>query len=173
MTVQSLWISDWHPKSSPNNQKRHWRTVQQNHHHDRDMAWASAKHAGWEFMPGKVRLTITLIYPRKYRVDADNLAARCKGIIDGLKSQAFTTRHSRGEIVYQRAGFCTDDSTEWLELIVRAEVQRGRKGVHMLLESLSESASDAAGAGASGAASEPTVHPPLQGGSGARTGAEP
>jgi hypothetical protein len=135
--AQHMVIADWHPKSSPNNQKRHWRTVQKNHHIDRDMAWASAKHAGWQFVEGRVRLTITLVYPRKYRVDADNLAARCKGLIDGLKHHVPTLKvtvpHTGLDI---RRGFFEDDSTEWLELLVRAEVRRGEKATEILLEAL-------------------------------------
>lgn len=135
--TQTLVIPDWHPTSSPNNQKRHWRAVQKNHHIDRDMAWASAKHAGWTFMQGRVRLTITLIYPRKYRVDADNLAARCKGLIDGLKTHVPTLKvavpHTGLDI---RRGFFFDDSTEWLDLRVLAEVRRGEKATEITLESV-------------------------------------
>lgn len=135
--AQTLVIPAWHPKTSPNNQKRHWRAVQQNHHHDRDMAWASAKHAGWTFVPGRVRLTITFVYPRKYRVDADNLVARCKGILDGLKGRglSLTLLHTKGiRMADTRHGFFEDDSSDILELRVRSEVRPGCKATELVLE---------------------------------------
>jgi hypothetical protein len=99
------------------------------------MAWASAKHAGWQFVNGRVRLTITLVYPRKYRVDADNLAARCKGLIDGLKNytppRPVAIPHTGIEV---RRGFIEDDDTEHMELLVRAEVRRGEKATEITLE---------------------------------------
>lgn len=134
MTAQFLRIDGWHPTSSPNAQNHHWRTRQKRHHADRDMAWASAKHAGWDFVQGRVRLTITLVYPRKYRVDADNMVARCKGLIDGLKSQSIARKQARYEIVEQRGGFFTDDSTEWLDLRVEAVVEPGVKATRLTLE---------------------------------------
>lgn len=82
--------------------------------------------AGWTAVAGRVRLTIVLVYPRKYRVDADNLAARCKGLLDGLKSDH---KHNQG-----RLGWFADDSTEWLDLVVRAEVRPGQKATEITLE---------------------------------------
>lgn len=102
---------------SANGSHGHWSTRQKKHDIDRDTAWASAKHAGWRYETGKVRLTITLVYTRKYRVDADNLAARCKGVIDGLK------------------GWFVDDDTEHLELAVRTGIG-GEKATQICLESV-------------------------------------
>jgi Holliday junction resolvase RusA-like endonuclease len=105
---------------SANGSVGHWRTRQKKHDIDRDTAWAAAKHAGWKFVPGRVKLTITLCYTGRYRVDADNLAYRCKGMIDGLKGDFFT-----------------DDSTEWLVLDVRAQMAMpGVKELHIELESI-------------------------------------
>lgn len=124
--VQTLTISNWHPLTSANRSHDHWRKIQRAHHIDRDMAWASAMQAGWKAIPGKVRLTIVLVYPRTYRIDTDNLHTKCKGLIDGLKSDY---RNNHG-----RLGWFADDSTEWLELIVRVEVEKGKKETRLTLE---------------------------------------
>lgn len=121
-----MTITDWHPATSANRSHDHWRKTQKAHHADRDMAWASAMQAGWTRVPGKVRLTVVLVYPRKYRLDADNLASKCKGLIDGLKSDHV---HNHG-----RLGWFADDSTEYLELDVRAVVERGVKQTRLTLE---------------------------------------
>lgn len=83
-------------------------------------------------MPGKVRLTIVLVYPRKYRVDADNLVAKCKGLIDGLKCPGM----GRDCVKFHHKGFFYEDSTVWLELVVRAEVEPGVKATRITLESV-------------------------------------
>jgi hypothetical protein len=136
--IQRLTIRCWHPTTNPNgsNSKGHWSTIRRRHDVDRDMAWASARQAGWVFVPGKVRLTITFVYPRKYRIDADNLAARCKGLIDGLNSAARTQKIGGTMVRTLGPGFFTDDSTEWLDLHVDATVERGVKETRLTLESL-------------------------------------
>lgn len=126
--AQSLTITDWHPTTSAN-ARGNWRMTHKRHHVDRDMAWASAMQAGWTFVGGKVRLTIVLVYPRKYHVDADNLVAKCKGLIDGLRKEDISTRDLRH-------GYFTDDDTEHLDLVVRAEVEKGVKATRITLESL-------------------------------------
>jgi hypothetical protein len=144
-TVQTLTIKDWHPRTNVNgdNARRHWSVIRRNHDIDRDMAWASAKQAGWVFVPGRVKLTITLVYPQKYRVDADNLAARCKGLIDGLKDGR-APGYSKGRGTQFIAGygniqgFFHDDSTEWLDLEVRAVVERGVKETRIELRQAEE-----------------------------------
>src|SRR5437868_5844915 len=90
---QTVVIHHWHPTTNPNGSHLHWATHQKKHDIDCDVAWACARQAGWEFVPGRVKLTITMVYPRKYRVDADNLAARCKGLIDGLRSHNSAGRY--------------------------------------------------------------------------------
>jgi hypothetical protein len=167
-TGQSLTIKDWHPRTNVNgdNARRHWSVIRRNHDIDRDMAWASAKQAGWVFVSGRVKLTITLVYPRKYRVDADNLAARCKGLIDGLKQVSMPYIHTgranccrrwrsggscqyleKGNVlerIVESEGFFTDDSTEWLDLEVRAAVERGVKETQITLTSVEQPISAAA-----------------------------
>jgi hypothetical protein len=118
--VQTMAIPDWHPTMSANGSHGHWRTHQARHDADQRQGLRYAEHFGWTFMPGRVSLTITLVYPRTYRVDADNLAARCKGLIDGLR-----LRKGRG--------FFTDDSTEWLDLYVKADVRKGVKATEITL----------------------------------------
>lgn len=125
-TAQSLTIHDWHPATSANRSHDHWRKTQKAHHADRDIAWSCAMQAEWQPVAGRVLLTIVLVYPRLYRMDADNLAAKCKGLIDGLKSDY---RNNHG-----RLGWFADDSTEWLDLVVRAEVQKGVKQTRITLE---------------------------------------
>lgn len=136
--VQRLVILGWHPTMSANGSHGHWATRNRRHHVDRDMAWASAMQAGWTPVIGKARLTITLVYSRKYRVDADNLAARCKGLIDGLKTEYHTGGFPRNPFAaIKRPGFILDDSTEWLELRVLAEVRPGEpKSTEMVLEQI-------------------------------------
>lgn len=131
--VQTAVIQHWHPTMSANGSHGHWATHQKKHNIDRDMAWACARQAGWEFVPGRVRLTITLVYPRRYRVDADNLVAKCKGLIDGLKTLHYGGGFNLTPVI-RRSGFFTDDSTEWLELIVRAVVEPGVKETRLQLE---------------------------------------
>ena len=116
MTRQSLVIPGWHPPQFANGSHGHWRAKWEA---KRDAGWLAALVAqtqGWRFVPGKVRLEIVLVYPRKYRVDSDNLHARCKGLIDGLKAEFFT-----------------DDSTDWLELHVTATVEKGVKETRVTL----------------------------------------
>lgn len=126
--IQTMTIADWHPSTSANRSHDHWRKIRQAHHADQTMAWAAAQQAGWRYVVGKVSLTIVLIYPRTYRVDADNLAAKCKGLIDGLK-------------LHRDRGFFRDDSTEWLDLHVSAEVRKGVKATVVTLAGAEQTAS--------------------------------
>jgi hypothetical protein len=136
VTVQRVVVPSWHPTTSPNGSHGHWAAHNKRHHIDRDMAWARAMQAGWTFVPGKVRLTIVFVYPRKVRVDSDNLVARCKGLIDGLKRHEGLMGQGRTAAYVRRQGFFTDDSTEYLELVVRAETQPGVKQLEIELEAL-------------------------------------
>jgi len=131
MPAQTLTIPAWHPKTNVNgsNARRHWSVIRKNHDIDRDMAWAAAKQAGWVFVPGKVRLTITLVYPKRPLPDTDNAYSKIKGCLDGL--------HCHGCIhQMQHIGFFRDDSAEHLELIVRAEVVPGCKQTKIELEAV-------------------------------------
>lgn len=142
---QTLTITDWHPTMNPNgrNSSRgaHWAVARKKHQIDRDMAWASARQAGWEFVPGKVRLNIVFVYPHTVHVDPDNLTARCKGLIDGLKThQASRPKGStiRAVALPVRRGFITDDTTQYLDLHVSARTEKGVKAIEITLESIEE-----------------------------------
>jgi hypothetical protein len=137
--IQTAVINGWHPTMSANGSHGHWATRQKKHDIDRDTAWATAMQAGWVFVPGRVRLTIVLVYPQRYGrgMDADNAVARCKGLIDGLKG--FEAKHLPLVGVTldrptRRKGYFEDDSTDWLELVVRAEVEPGVKATRLTLE---------------------------------------
>jgi Holliday junction resolvase RusA-like endonuclease len=97
---QAVRIESWLPTMSANGSHGHWSTQRKKHQIDSETVWASAKFAGWKVFPGKVRVTITLHFATRRRRDTDNLYARVKGCVDGIKQ------------------FCTDDSSEWMELRV-------------------------------------------------------
>lgn len=136
---QELTIRDWHPATSAN-ARGNWRVIHQRHRADMEMASVCARQAGWRFVPGKVLLTVVLVYPQRYRTDADNLHARVKGLVDGLK----TIVSKKGPYMEwtRQPGFFTDDDTDHLELVVKAEVQRGVKETRIVLEPLERSADD-------------------------------
>ena len=115
--VQSLVIPGWLPEQLANSHL-HWRVHRKRHHTARDTVWAYARQAGWQPVKTRARLTIVLVFPRKYGrgMDADNAVARCKGAIDGLKP------------------WIVDDSTDWLELDVRAIVEPGVRETRITLE---------------------------------------
>ncbi len=73
------------------------------------------KAAGRRPVDGRARLEVVLVCPRRYRVDADNVYARCKPLVDAAKA------------------YLVDDSTEWLDPVVRAEVATGRKATKLSL----------------------------------------
>jgi hypothetical protein len=125
--VQRLLISDWHPTMSPNGSHNSWFVHQAKHDRDQRKGLLAAIDADWRYVEGKVRLDIVLIYPRLYHTDADNLAARCKGLIDGLK-----LRKGRG--------FFRDDSIEWLDLHVTAEVRKSVKATAITLSRVTATA---------------------------------
>lgn len=115
---QVLTIEGWLPEQVANGTHGHWATRKKKHDIAKKTAWAYATHAGWQRIDGKARLTITYVFSQKRRRDIDNLVARSKGLIDGIKP------------------FLVDDDSEHLELVVRAEVRPGEKGVRMELEAL-------------------------------------
>jgi Holliday junction resolvase RusA-like endonuclease len=63
---------------------------------------------------------VTFIFPNRRRRDVDNLYARAKGVVDGVK----------------RGGWIVDDSSEWLDLSVLAEVEPGLRATVLKLEPL-------------------------------------
>ena len=82
------------------------------------MVWASATHAQLQPIKGKARLTITLVFDVRRRRDTDNLYARVKGVVDGLV----------------KGGWIEDDSTDLLDLRVRAVTRRGECATELILE---------------------------------------
>ena len=115
--MQTVTISDWLPTMSANGSHEHWSKAQKAHDCDRDTAWGSAKHAGWQRFDCKVRVTITLYFSQHRRRDIDNLHYRVKGVIDGIKY------------------FCIDDDAEHMELVVAAQVPLigGRKATEITM----------------------------------------
>jgi Holliday junction resolvase RusA-like endonuclease len=83
------------------------------------MAWTSARQARWQFVPGRVRLQITYVFPINRRRDIDNLYARSVGLVNGLKGEFFE-----------------DDDTEHLDLHVTGIVERGVKETRLVLEAI-------------------------------------
>jgi Holliday junction resolvase RusA-like endonuclease len=61
---------------------------------------------------------VTFVFPVHRRRDVDNLYARAKGVVDGVK----------------RGGWIVDDSSEWLDLKVVTEVRSGIRATVLLLE---------------------------------------
>lgn len=111
-------IRGWLPEPLSNVHADHWRKRERKLKAARVMAWASAKQAQWQPIRVRARLSITLVFPQQRRRDIDNLYARCKGLVDGLKE------------------WFVDDSTEWLDLRVEACVEPGVKETRLVLEAI-------------------------------------
>jgi Holliday junction resolvase RusA-like endonuclease len=120
MSVQRLVIQDWLPAQIANSHLN-WREHRKRLKAAQVMAWASARQAGWVPLVGRARLTITLVFRTQRRRDTDNLYARVKGVVDGLKE------------------WFVDDDTDHLELIVRSEVRRGQRATEITLEGIPQS----------------------------------
>lgn len=134
--VQRCVITDWHPTVNPNQRTNHWSVARKRHDIDAQTAWATAKQAGWAFVPGKVRLTIVLVYKKRPLPDQDNLVARVKGCVDGLRDVQMAAIQKGHMDPRAGRGFFHDDSPEYLELVVRAEVRPEVKCVELELESI-------------------------------------
>lgn len=135
--VHRLVIPGYHPPQRLNSQsKRHWAVIQAEHDEAAYLAYRWARINGWKHIEGRVRLTITLVYPRHYRTDADNLHARCKGLLDGLKDQpARKVRRGAGYVILPaERRFFEDDCTDVLDLQVRTRVEKGERYTEMELE---------------------------------------
>lgn len=118
-TIQSLSIQGWIPDQITNGQgKAQWRAIKARKA-AKIMAWACARQAQWQFVPGRVRLSITYVFSVNRKRDTDNLYARSVGLINGLKGEWFT-----------------DDDTEHLDLHVQAVVEKGIKETRITLEPL-------------------------------------
>jgi Holliday junction resolvase RusA-like endonuclease len=116
MSVQVCTIRGWLPEQFANGAHGHWSIRARKLKVAQATTWAAAKQAGWKRVNGKARLTITLVFGNHRRRDADNLHSRVKGCVDGLKE------------------WIVDDSIEWLDLQVRAEVVRGVKETRLELQ---------------------------------------
>ena len=116
--IQELTIPDWLPKQITNGHPS-WKVAWAARQNAKQRAWAAAQKAGWTFMPGRVQLTITYVFPVLRTRDHDNLVARSIGIVNGLKKVFFE-----------------DDSTDCLTLIVKAEVKPKEKRTVLVLETM-------------------------------------
>lgn len=114
--MQTLTIEGWLPAPLANGQHGHWFTRQRKLNQAKEWARNYALNACWRRVDGPARLDIVLVFPAHRRRDTDNLYARCKGLVDGLKGRYFV-----------------DDSTDWLDLHVAARVEKGRKAVELTL----------------------------------------
>lgn len=119
--VQTFLITGWIPEQLANGPQGSWRSTWRKKKDAAEMAYCAARQEGWDFMPGKVRMVITYIFPQKRTRDIDGLVSRSKGLIDGLKGHFFQ-----------------DDDTEHLDLSVKAEVIPGIKATRVTLTSLGE-----------------------------------
>lgn len=118
---QELVIRDWLPPQVTNqSRQRHWATVSREVAGVKLVVWGAAKNAGWRPVIGKAQLTVVFVHHVKRRRDTDNTYARAKHVVDGLVE----------------GGWLRDDSTEWLDLVVRAEVRPGVRQTELLLEAL-------------------------------------
>jgi hypothetical protein len=117
---QELVIKDWLPDALTNGPRGHWSVYQKKLKAAQTMVWAEAKHQGLKPITGRARVTITLVFGVERRRDRDGLFSRVKGLLDGLV----------------KGGWLVDDSLAWLDLDVRAEVQKGVKETRITLEAL-------------------------------------
>lgn len=116
--VQTCVITGWLPRPAMNVGHRHWAVRHRTVKAEKLTVWAYAHNAGWQRVEGRVRLTVTFVFPVERKRDLDNLHARAKSTIDALKP------------------FFTDDSPEWLELHVNAEVRKGERATELRLEAI-------------------------------------
>lgn len=139
MSVQRCVIEDWLPDQLANGQHGHWSVKRKKLQAAQTMAWASCKYAGWTPVEGKAQLTVTLVFGINRRRDTDNLHSRVKGLIDGIV----------------KGGWIADDDTEHLDLIVRSEVQPGRKATILELAAGQPNAGEVISSGDATVAQDP------------------
>jgi Holliday junction resolvase RusA-like endonuclease len=116
--VQELVIPDWLPEQLANGQHGHWATRQKRLRKAQHAVWVAARLAGWQPISTRAKLTIVLVFPNQRRRDVDNLYARAKGLVDGVRL----------------GGWVIDDDTAHLDLEVRAEVVPGTRETRIRLE---------------------------------------
>ena len=115
--TQSLVIPNFLPAQLANGPHEHWATKQSKKREASSMVRMAAMLAKWTPVPGRVRLDITFVFPQKRRRDYDNLVARTKGLLDGLKGRWFE-----------------DDDLEHLDLHVTAIVEPKVKETRITLQ---------------------------------------
>jgi Holliday junction resolvase RusA-like endonuclease len=120
LTVQRVVIHDWLPAPLTNVSGDHWRKREKKLKAAQTMVWAYAQQQGLQPVVGRARVTFVLVFPVKRRRDADNLNSRIKGCLDGLV----------------RGKWLVDDSTYWIDLVVRADVRPGVKQLEIEIEAL-------------------------------------
>lgn len=113
--AQRCVIEGWLPTDVAN-ARLHWMARNRAHQEAKVRARSAALAAGWQFVPGRAHLTITLVFPVARTRDHDNAVARCKGVIDGLKVMFFA-----------------DDDETRLRLTVRTVTQKGRTATELTL----------------------------------------
>ena len=116
--AQTLVIKDWLPAPLSNGPHGHWSERARKLKAAQIMVWACGKQEGLQPIAGRARCTITLVFSVPRRRDTDNLYARVKGVVDGLV----------------KGGWLQDDSTDYLDLHVRAEVKARTKETRIELE---------------------------------------
>lgn len=113
-------IEDWLPAPTMNgSRQKHWATLKKQADITKQTVWASCRQAGWTHIGDgapKQRLIVTFVFGVKRRRDLDNLYARAKHVVDGIKP------------------FIVDDDMEHLDLRVQGEVQPGRRATILELE---------------------------------------
>jgi hypothetical protein len=118
----NLVIPDFLPPPVLNtSRQRHWSAVRREAQNVKMTVWAYALAAGWKPdnpKPDRQRLTVVFVFPNRRQRDADNLYARAKHVVDGLKV------------------FLVDDDLEHLDLVVQAEVRPRVKETHLYLEAV-------------------------------------
>lgn len=134
--AQVLTINDWLPEQLANGPHSHWSVRQRKLNAAQVMVWSAARMANWQPVTGKARLTITFVFPQRRARDVDNLYSRAKGCIDGLKTHTLSAGRGKARAQVMRPGWIVDDSIEYLELRVLAEVRPGVKCVEMMLEGI-------------------------------------
>jgi len=118
--TQKLVIPNWLPPPVLNvSRQRHWAPVSREIREIVRLVYVSAIEARWKPIgrdAPRQRLTVVFVFPMRRRRDVDNLYARAKHCVDGIKP------------------FLVDDDSEHLDLIVKAETVPGVKQTQLTLE---------------------------------------
>ncbi|MDE2104304.1 MAG: hypothetical protein KGL39_44110 [Patescibacteria group bacterium] len=115
--TQLIVIPNWLPAAIANGAHGHWGDKAEKLAEGRQLAHTYARFFGVQPIAGKARLTAEFVFPERRRRDADNLTARLKGVIDGLRD----------------AKVLADDDTDHLEIAVKATVVPGTRELRLTL----------------------------------------